>query len=76
MFEEHETPITIDDIPQLHKRALNTPYLLPAAIYVASGNYVSTSNTPYDSPDIIRYDDTNIIHVMNGDLPLLGRERI
>ena len=32
----HLPPITIDDKPRPHKRARYTPYLLPAAIYIAS----------------------------------------
>ena len=41
-------PITIDDRPPLHKRALYTPYLLPDAISVASENYVITFTIPSD----------------------------
>ena len=50
--------------PPPHKRARYTPYLLPAAISVASENYVSTLATPSDSPDILPTDDPNILHVM------------
>ena len=38
-------PITIDDRPPPHKRARYTPDLIPAAIYVASENYVSILTT-------------------------------
>ena len=43
----HVTPITIDDRPPpLHKRAQYAPYLIPAAISVASENSVNTLTTP------------------------------
>ena len=44
------SPITIGDRLHPYKIARYTPYLFPAAIYVASKKYVSTLNTPYDSP--------------------------
>ena len=65
----HLPTITIDDRPPTphptsHKRYRITPYLIPAAIYVASENYVSTFNSPSDSPDILPTDDPNDLHVM------------
>ena len=41
-------PISIDDIPRLHKRSRYTPVLIPSAISVASENSVSNLTNPYD----------------------------
>ena len=64
----HLPPITIDYRPPLHKRARYTPDLLPAAISVASENYVSTLTTTSYSPDIFPSDDPNTLHVMKKDM--------
>ena len=69
----HLPPITIDDIPRPHKRALDNPDLIPAAISVASEDYVSTLNTPSDFPDILPSYDTNTLHLLKEDLPFQGR---
>ena len=69
----HIPTITIDDRPRPHKRAQYTPYLLPAAISVASENYVSTFTTPTDSPDLLLSDDPNTLHVMKKCSHLQGR---
>ena len=52
----HIPPITIDDRPHPPKRARYAPNLLPATIYVASENSVSTLTTPSDFPDILPTD--------------------
>ena len=49
------TPITFGDRPHLYKRSRYTPYLLPAAISIASDNYFSTLTTPSDSPDLVTF---------------------
>ena len=59
--------------PPPHKRARYAPNLIPAAIYVASENSVSTLTNPYDYPDIIPTDDNNTIHVLKKDVHLKGR---
>ena len=69
----HLPPITIDDRPPPHKRARYAPDLLPAAISVASENYVSTLTTPYDSPDILPTDGPKNLHVLKKDVPLKGK---
>ena len=69
----HLPPITIDDIPHPHKRARYTPYLIPAAISVASENDVSTLTTPSDSPYILPTDDPNTLNVMKKYMHLKGR---
>ena len=46
-------PNNIDDRSRLHKRVRYTPYLLPATIYVSSGNSIGTLTTPSDSPLIL-----------------------
>ena len=56
----HIPPITIYDRPRPHKRAQYPPYLLPAAIYIASVNYVITLTTP----DLLPSNDPNTLHVM------------
>ena len=48
-------------------------YLIPAAISVASENYVSTLTTPSDSPDLLPTDDSNTLHVMKKGMPFKGR---
>ena len=54
-------PVYIDDIPRPHKRACYTPYLLPAAISVASENSGGTLATPSGSPRLLllTYDGPN-----------------
>ena len=42
----HIPPMTIDDRPRPHKRSQYTPYVLPAAIFVASENNVNTLTPP------------------------------
>ena len=70
----HLPPITIDyRSPPPHKRVRYTPYLIPAAISVASENYVSTLTTPSDSPDILPTDDPTTLHAMKKDVPLKVR---
>ena len=69
----HLPPITIDDRPRPHKRDKYNPYIIPAEIYVASENYVSTLTTPSDSPYILPTDDPNALHVMKTYMPLEGR---
>ena len=69
----HLTTIIIDDIPHLHKIAWYTPYLIPAAISIDSGNYVSTLTTPADYPDILFSNDPNTLHVVGKDFPFQGR---
>ena len=66
----HLPPITVDDRPPPHKRARYTPDLFPAAIYVASENYVSILTTPSDLPDILPTDGSNTLHVMKKYVPL------
>ena len=72
----HLPPITIYDRIHPHKRSQYTPYLLPATISVASENPVSNLTTPSDSPDLLPFDDTNDLHVMDKYVPLLGRVNI
>ena len=67
------TPITIDDIPRLHKRSRYTLDMLPAAISVSSENYCSNLITPSDSPDLLPNDDPNNLHVLKKDVPFKGR---
>ena len=69
----HWPPIKIDDRSCLYKRARYTLDLLPAAIYGASENSVSTLTTPSDSPDILPSYDANTIHVMKKYVPFKGR---
>ena len=71
----HLPPITIDDRPPPppHKRAPYTPELIPAAIYVASENSVSTLTTPSESTDILPTDYPNTLHVMKKYMPLEGK---
>ena len=66
-------PITFDNRPHPHKRVCYTPDLLLADIFVASENTFSTLITPYDSPDLLPSDDTNNLHVMKIDVPVLGK---
>ena len=66
-------PITFNDRPRPHKRARYTPDLLPAATYVAYGNYFITLTTPCDLPDLLPSDDTNTLHVLKKYVPFLGR---
>ena len=66
-------PITFDYIPCPHKRARYTPYLLPAAISIASENSFSTLTTPSVSPDLLLSYDTNNLYVMKKYVPFLGR---
>ena len=65
--------ITIGNRPHPHKRARYTPYLLPAAIYVASENTVSNFTTPSDFPDLLPSDNPKHIHAINKYEPYLGR---
>ena len=69
-------PITFDDRPRPHKRAQYKPGLLPAAIYVAYEDYVSTSTTPSVFPYLLPSDDPNILHVMKKGVSLLWRMKI
>ena len=69
-------PITFNDIPRPHKRNLYTPYLIPAAISVASENSFITLTPPSDSPDILPSDDPNTLRVMKKGVPFLGRVKI
>ena len=69
----HKSPITIDDRPPPHKRTQYAPDLLPAAISVASENYVSKLNNPSDFPDLFPTDDPNTLRVMNKHAPLKVR---
>ena len=66
-------PITIDDRPHPHKRARYTPNLLPAAIYVATENYVSNLTTPSDLLDLIPSGHPNTLYVMKKYVPLTFR---
>ena len=66
-------PVTFDDIPRPHKRAHYKPDLLPANISVASENYSSTLTTPYDLLYLLPSDDPNNLHIMNMDVPVIGR---
>ena len=72
------TPITIDDRPQLGKRYRYTTDMLLSIIYIASGKYVSTLTTPYDSSQLIilTSDDTNHFHAMKKYEPYCGRVKI
>ena len=74
----HLPPITIDDIPCLHKRDLYTPDLLPADISVASENSVITLTNPYDSIRLLLqpYDYYNLPHEMNKYEHYHGRVKI
>ena len=72
----HLPPITIDDRPRPQKISRYNPYLLPAAIYVVSENYVSNFNPPSDSPYILPYDDPNNLHVMKKYFTLQCRVNI
>ena len=49
--------------------------MLPAAIYVASENSVSTFTNPYDSPEllVLTSDYPNQIHATDKDEPYHGR---
>ena len=66
----HLPPITIDDRPLLHKRALYTPDLLLDDISVAYEIFISNFTTPYDLTDLLPTDNPNNHHVMNKDVPL------
>ena len=63
--------ITIDDRPRLHKRARNTPDLLPVAISFTSENSASTLTTPSNSKQlfILPSVDTNPPHAIMRDEP-------
>ena len=65
-FLQNLAPITIEGIPRPHKRARHTPDLIPAAISVASENYLCTLTTPSDFPRLIilTYDYPNPPHSM------------
>ena len=67
------TTITIDDRTHLHKRDRYTPYILPYAIIVDSGDSISNLTTPFDPTYLITSDDPNTIHVMSKGVPLQGR---
>ena len=56
-------PIDGSSIPQ---KIHYTPDLLPDAIYVTSGNYVSNFNTPSESPQviIINHDSPETDHII------------
>ena len=69
-------PITIDDRPCPHKRALSTPDLLPDTISVASKNYVGNLTTPYDSSDFLPSGDLNTLRVIREYGPYLQRVKI
>ena len=71
-------PITIDDITSMNNRYRYTPDLIPAAISVASENFVGTLATPYDSPPplLIPYDDPILPHEMRKDQPYCVRVKI
>ena len=71
LFIYLSSPLMID--PPSLKRFQYAPDLIPAAISVASENYVSTMATPSDSPDLLPTDDPNTLHVLNKDVPLKGR---
>ena len=62
-------PIIIDGRPHQDKRARYSPDLLPAAIYVASENHVSTLTIPSDPPQVLvlTSDDPNHRHAMKKD---------
>ena len=64
-------PLMIDPPPP--KRARYAPNLLPATIYVASENSVSTLTTPSDLPDILPTDGQKNVHVLKKVLPVNGR---
>ena len=59
-------PMPIYDSPHPNKRSRYTSDPLPAAIYVTSGNYVSTFTTPYEYPQVIllNSDDLNTHHTI------------
>ena len=65
------SPLMID--PPMHKRAQYAPDLLPAAISVASENYVSTLTNPYDTPNLPPSYGPNTLHIFKKYLPLLVR---
>ena len=70
----HLPPITIDyRSPPPHKRVRYTPYLIPAAISVASENYVSTLTNPSGLLDLLPTDDPNTLHDIKKDVPFKGR---
>ena len=56
------------------KRARYAPNMLPATIYVASENSVSTLTTPSDLPDILPTDGQKDVHVLKKGLPVNGRD--
>ena len=64
-------PITIDDRTRPDKRSRYNPDLIPAAIYVASGNSVSDLTTSSDLTRLILLSsyDTRNHHVMKKDEP-------
>ena len=66
-------PSNFDGRPNPHKIARYTPYLLPSAISVSPDNYFRSLTTPYDSPDLIPYDNPKSLPVMKKDVPILGR---
>ena len=63
-------PITFDDRPRLHERALYTPDLIPADISVASENSFSTLTATSDSLDLLTSDDPNTLHVTKMGVPV------
>ena len=69
----YSTLITIEYRPQPNKRSQYIPDILPAAISVASGKYISTLTTPSDSLDLIPSCGPSTIHVMKKDFPFQGR---
>ena len=50
--------------------------MLPAAISIASEESISTLTTPSDLPYLFPSDDPNNFHVINKDVPFLGRAKI
>ena len=66
-------PVTFDDRLPPHKRSRYTPDLLPAEIYIASENSVSTLTTTSDFPYLLPSDYHNTLHVMNKYVPFQGR---
>ena len=66
-------PITFYDRPRPHKITHYTPDLLPAAISVASENYVSTFTTPSDSPDFLTFDNPYTLYVLKKDVNFIDR---
>ena len=59
--------------PSPHKRGWYTPYLLPAAISVASESYVSTLTTPSDFPYLLPTDAPTTLHITKKDVHLKVR---